>query len=56
MAHPGAAQIEVDGFVLPAHRTGDNSPFTTNTIATFKQLMALRSEGMGYGRTDLGRV
>ena len=56
MAHPGAAQIEVDGFVLPAHRTGEDSPFTTSAIATFKQLTGLRRKGMGYGSTDLGRV
>jgi hypothetical protein len=56
MAHPGAKQIEVDGFVLPAHRTGEASPFSTSPIATFKQLMGLRRKGMGYGGTDLGRV
>ncbi|KAI9432129.1 hypothetical protein H4582DRAFT_1999398 [Lactarius indigo] len=56
MAHPGAAQIEVDGFVLPAHRTGEESPFTTSAIATFKKLTGLRRKGMGYGGTDLGRV
>lgn len=56
MAHPGAVQIEVDGFVLPAHRTGEASPFTTSAIATFKQLTGLRRKGMGYGGTDLGRV
>ena len=56
MAHPGGAQIEVDGFVLPAHRTGEDSPFTTSAIATFKQLTGLRRKRMGYGSTDLGRV
>jgi hypothetical protein len=56
MAHPEAEQIEVDGFVLPAHRTGKASPFSTSPIATFKQLTRLRRKGMGYGGTDLGRV
>jgi hypothetical protein len=56
MAHPGAAQIEVDGFVLPAYRTGEASPFTTSAIAMFKQLTGLRRKGMGYGGTELGRV
>ena len=56
MAHPGATQIEVDGFVLSAYRTGEASPFTTSPIATFKQLTGLRRKGMGYGGTDLGRV
>ena len=56
MAHPGATQIEVDGFVLPAYRTGEASPFTTSPIVTFKKLTGLRRKGMGYGGTDLGRV
>ena len=56
MAHPGAMQIEVDGFVRPAYRTGEASPFTTSPIATFKQLAGLRRKGMGYGGTELGRV
>ncbi|KAH9056907.1 hypothetical protein EDB87DRAFT_1634224 [Lactarius vividus] len=56
MAHPEAVQIEVDGFVLPAHRTGEESPFTTSAISTFKQLTGLRRKGMGYGGTDIGRV
>jgi hypothetical protein len=56
MAHPGAAKIEVDGFVLPAHRTGDRSPFTTSKIALFKTLVELRRKGMGYAGTDLGQV
>ena len=56
MAHPGAAQIEVDGFVLPPYQTGERSPFITSVIAEFKQLTGLRRKGMGYGGTDLGRV
>ena len=56
MAHAGAMQIEVDGFVLPAHRTGEASPFSTSPIATLKKLTGLRRKGIGYGGTDLGRV
>jgi hypothetical protein len=56
MAHPGATKIEVDGFVLPAHRTGDRSPFPTSKIALFKTLVGLRRKGMGYAGTDLGQV
>ncbi|KAH9048936.1 hypothetical protein EDB84DRAFT_1261517 [Lactarius hengduanensis] len=56
MAHPGAEGIEVDGFVPPAHRTGQSSPLTTSAIATLKILTGLRTKGMGFGGTDLGRV
>jgi hypothetical protein len=56
MAHPGAEQIEVDGFVLPAYRTGERSPFDTSKIALFKTLIGLRRKGIGYGSTDIGRV
>ncbi|KAF8270965.1 hypothetical protein EI94DRAFT_1698461 [Lactarius quietus] len=56
MAHPGAGHIEVDGFVPPAHRTGQDSPFTTSAIATLKRLTGLRTKGMGFGGTDLGRL
>ncbi|KAI9447738.1 hypothetical protein H4582DRAFT_2137682, partial [Lactarius indigo] len=56
MAHPGAERIEVDGFVPTAYRTGQSSPLTTSAIATFKRLMGLRTKGMGFGGTDLGRV
>jgi hypothetical protein len=56
MAHPGAEKIEVDGFVLPAYRTGERSPFTASKIALFKTLVGLRRKGMGYGGKDLGRV
>jgi hypothetical protein len=56
MAHPGATQIELDGFVRPAYRTGERSPFDTSRIALFKALIGLRRKGMGYGETDLGRV
>jgi len=56
MAHPGAERIEVDGFVPPAYRTGQSSPLTTSAIATLKRLTGLRTKGMGFGGTDLGRV
>ncbi|KAH9013669.1 hypothetical protein EDB84DRAFT_1671224 [Lactarius hengduanensis] len=56
MAHPGAEQIEVDGFVRPAYRTGERSPFSVSMIATFKRLTGLRRKGMGYDMTHLGRV
>ncbi len=56
MAHPGAERIEVDGFVPPASRTGQSSPLTTSAIATLKRLTGLRTKGMGFGGTDLGRV
>ncbi|KAI0296910.1 hypothetical protein B0F90DRAFT_1819762 [Multifurca ochricompacta] len=56
MVHPGAEQIEVDGFVPPKYRTGESSPFTTSKIALFKKLIGLRRKGMTYGGTDLGRV
>ncbi|KAH9046987.1 hypothetical protein EDB83DRAFT_2227401 [Lactarius deliciosus] len=56
MAHPGAEQIEVDGFVRPAYRTGEISPFSVSMIATFKRLTGLRRKGMGYDMTHLGRV
>jgi hypothetical protein len=56
MAHPDAEQIEVDGFVRPAYRTGERSPFDTSKVALFKALVGLRRKGMGYGGTHLGRV
>jgi hypothetical protein len=56
MAHPGATRIEVDGFVSPAYRTGLSSPLSTSAIAMFKRLTGLRTKGMGFGGTDLGRV
>ncbi|KAH9056881.1 hypothetical protein EDB87DRAFT_1155391 [Lactarius vividus] len=56
MAHPGAEQIEVDGFVRPAYRTGKGSPFSVSMIATFKRLTGLRRKGMGFDMTHLGRV
>ncbi|KAI9432103.1 hypothetical protein H4582DRAFT_1821614 [Lactarius indigo] len=56
MAHPGAKQIEVDGFVRPEYRTGEGSPFSVSMIATFKRLTGLRRKGMGYDMTHLGRV
>ncbi|KAH9028425.1 hypothetical protein EDB83DRAFT_2422333, partial [Lactarius deliciosus] len=42
--------IEVDGFVLPAHRTGEDSPFTTSAISTFKQLTGTEEERNGIRR------
>ena len=45
--HLAVSQIKVDGFVLPAHRTREDSPFTTSAIATFKQLTGLSRKGMG---------
>jgi hypothetical protein len=56
MAHPGAKRVEVDGFVFPAYRTGESSPFKTSQIAVFKELIRLRRKGMEYGETDIGRV
>ncbi|KAH9062248.1 hypothetical protein EDB87DRAFT_329798 [Lactarius vividus] len=56
MAHPGAEGMEVDGFVPPAYRTDQSSPLTTSAIAMLKRLTGLRTKGMGFGGTDLGRV
>jgi hypothetical protein len=56
MAHPGAKKIEVDGFVPPAYRTGERSPFNRSKIGLFKELVGLRRKGMGFSGTDLGRV
>ena len=56
MVHPDAGHIEVDGFVPPAYRTGQRSPLTTSAIAMLKRLTGLRTKGMGFGGTDLGRV
>ena len=56
MAHPGARHVEVDGFVRPAHRVGETSPFSVSVVSMFKKLTALRRKGMGFGGTDLGRV
>ena len=56
MAHPDAEEIGVDGFVLPQYRTGKSSPLSVSAIATFKILMSLRRKGMGYDKTQLGRV
>ena len=56
MAHPGAREIEVDGFVKPQYRTGASSPLTVSVITTFKRLTGLRRKGMGYDKTHLGRV
>ncbi|KAH9019095.1 hypothetical protein EDB84DRAFT_1275959 [Lactarius hengduanensis] len=56
MAHPGAKHFEADGFVPPAYRTGEKSPFSVSVISIFKELTGLRRKGMGFGGTDLGRV
>lgn len=56
IAHPGAERVEVDGFVLPAYRTGPSSPLTTSAIITLKRLTELRRKGVGFAGTDLGRV
>ncbi|KAI9432033.1 hypothetical protein H4582DRAFT_1884511 [Lactarius indigo] len=56
MAHPGAKHVEVDGFVPPAYRTGERSPFSVSVMSIFKELTGLRRKGMGFGGTDLGRV
>ena len=56
IAHPGAKHVEVDGFVPPAYRTGESSPFSVSVISMFKKLTGLRRKGMGFGGTDLGRV
>jgi hypothetical protein len=55
MAHPGA-ECEVDGFVLPRHRTGEDSPFAQSKITILKTLISLRRKGMGYSRTHLGQI
>jgi hypothetical protein len=56
MAHPGAKEIEVDGFVKPEYHTGASSPLSVSVIATFKKLTGLRRKGMGYDKTHLGQV
>ncbi|KAI0275472.1 hypothetical protein BC834DRAFT_853041 [Gloeopeniophorella convolvens] len=56
MAHPGAKYIEVDGFVPPEYRTGEESPFDTSKLAVFKTLVRLRRKGMGFAASHLGRV
>ncbi|KAH9033500.1 hypothetical protein EDB85DRAFT_1864425 [Lactarius pseudohatsudake] len=56
MAHPGVKHVEVDGFVRPVYRTGEQSPFSVSVISIFKELTGLRRKGMGFGGTDLGRI
>ena len=56
MAHPEAKQVEMDGFVLPAYRTGKNSPFAKSQIPVLKKLMSLRRKGMDYHRTHMGQI
>ena len=55
-AHPGAERVELDGFVLPAYRTGKGSPFTKSRIPILKKLIELRQKGKGHHRTDLGQI
>ena len=55
-AHPGAEKVELDGFVLPAYRTGKNSPFAKSKIPILKKLIGLRQKGKGYHRTHLGQI
>jgi hypothetical protein len=56
MAHPGAKYCEIDGFVPPQHRTGEDSPLETSKVAILKKLIGLRRKGMGYSRTHLGQI
>ena len=56
MAHPGAKYCEIDGFVPPQHRTGEDSPLATSKVAILKKLIGLRRKGMGYSRTHLGQI
>jgi hypothetical protein len=56
MAHPEAKQVEIDGFVLPAYRTGKNSPFAKSQITVLKKLMHIRRKGMDYHRTHMGQI
>ena len=57
-AHPGAEKVELDGFVLPVHRTvtGNSSPFEKSRIPILKELIELRQKGKGYDRTHLGQI
>jgi len=55
-AHPGAEKVELDGFVLPAYRTGKSSPFAKSRIPILKKLIELRQKGKGYHRTHLGQI
>ena len=56
MAHPGAEDCEIDGFVPPMYRTGGSSPFAKSKISILRTLVGLRRKGMGYHRTHLGQV
>jgi hypothetical protein len=56
MAHQDAEKVEMDGFVLPAYRTGKNSPFAKSQIPVLKKLMRLRRKGMDYHRTHMGQI
>jgi len=55
-AHPGA-RCQLDGFVLPVHRTGSSdSPFAESKISILKTLIGLRRKGTSYSRTHLGQM
>ena len=56
MAHPGAEDCEIDGFVPPMYRTGEYSPFAKSKISILRTLVGLRRKGMGYHRTHLGQI
>jgi hypothetical protein len=56
MAHPGAQDREIDGFVPPMYRTGKSSPFAKSKIPTLKTLIGLRRKGMDYHKTHLGQI
>jgi hypothetical protein len=56
MAHPGAEDCEIDGFVPPMYRTGGSSPFAKSKISILKTLVGLRRKGMGYHGTHLGQI
>ena len=56
MAHPGAEDCEIDGFVPPMYRTGGSSPFAKSKISILRTLVGLRRKGMGYHRTHLGQI
>jgi hypothetical protein len=55
-AHPKAEKVELDGFVLPAYRTGKDSPFLKSMIPILKKLIELRQKGKGYHRTHMGQI
>lgn len=55
----GDREVELDGFIKPEHRPSDlepHSPFTESPVDFLKDLIALRRKGMGFMRTDLGKI